>query len=33
MPRMTARAGAWQRQMLVNGDLAGNLLSFARLPG
>ena len=33
MPRMTARAGAWQRQMLGNGDLAGNLLSFARLPG
>ena len=33
MPRMTARAGAWQRQMLDNGDLAGNLLSFARLPG
>ena len=32
MPRMTARAGAWQRQMLDNGDLAGNLLSFARLP-
>ena len=33
MPRMTARAGAWQRQMLDNGDLAGNLLSFVRLPG
>lgn len=33
MPRMTARAGAWQRQMLGNGDLAGNLLSFVRLPG
>lgn len=33
MPRTTARAGAWQRQMLDNGDLAGNLLSFVRLPG
>lgn len=31
MPRMTARAGGWQRQMLGNGDLTGNLLSFARL--
>ena len=33
MPRMTTRAGDWQWQMLGNGDLAGNLLSFARLPG
>ena len=32
MPRMTARAGAWQAQMHDNGDLAGNLLAFARLP-
>ena len=33
LPRMTARAGHWHAQMLGNGDLAGNLLSFARLPG
>ena len=32
MPRMTARAGAWQAQMHDNGDLAGNVLAFARLP-
>ena len=32
MPRMAAKAGAWQAQMLANGDLAGNLLSFVRLP-
>ena len=32
MPRIASRAGAWQAQMLDNGDLAGNLLSFARLP-
>ncbi|OYO27443.1 elongation factor P maturation arginine rhamnosyltransferase EarP [Janthinobacterium sp. PC23-8] len=33
LPRMTARAGHWHAQMRGNGDLAGNLLSFARLPG
>ncbi|HEY8101250.1 MAG TPA: elongation factor P maturation arginine rhamnosyltransferase EarP [Burkholderiaceae bacterium] len=30
MPKITCRAVEWQRQMLANGDLAGNLLDFAR---
>ncbi|MFZ4878761.1 elongation factor P maturation arginine rhamnosyltransferase EarP [Janthinobacterium sp. Mn2066] len=30
MPRIAARASAWQVQMLENGDLASNLLAFAR---
>jgi uncharacterized repeat protein (TIGR03837 family) len=29
MPAIASRAGAWQKQMLENGDLAGNLLKFA----
>lgn len=29
MPKMSYRAADWQRQMLVNGDLASNLLKFA----
>ncbi len=29
MPAMTARAEAWQQQMLALGDLAGNMLRFA----
>jgi uncharacterized repeat protein (TIGR03837 family) len=29
MPAFASRAQAWQRQMLENGDLASNLLSFA----
>ena len=32
MARITARAADWHAQMLGNGELAGNLLSFARLP-
>jgi uncharacterized repeat protein (TIGR03837 family) len=30
MPKMSRRAVEWQRQMLANGDLASNLLNFAR---
>jgi len=33
MPRIAARAGAWQALMLENGDLASNLLAFARPAG
>jgi len=29
LPRIRARAQAWQRQMQSNGDLASNLLAFA----
>jgi uncharacterized repeat protein (TIGR03837 family) len=29
MPKMVSGAADWQRQMLANGDLAGNLLEFA----
>jgi uncharacterized repeat protein (TIGR03837 family) len=29
MPAIASRAQAWQKQMLENGDLAGNLLKFA----
>lgn len=29
LPEMERRADEWQRQMLANGDLAGNLLQFA----
>jgi uncharacterized repeat protein (TIGR03837 family) len=29
MPAIASRAEAWQKQMLENGDLAGNLLKFA----
>ncbi|MDC8758501.1 elongation factor P maturation arginine rhamnosyltransferase EarP [Janthinobacterium fluminis] len=30
MPAMTRRAADWQREMLANGDLASNMLAFAR---
>ena len=30
LPRIRARTQAWQRQMQANGDLASNLLAFAR---
>jgi uncharacterized repeat protein (TIGR03837 family) len=30
MPAITSRAAAWQRQVVSNGDLASNLLRFAR---
>jgi uncharacterized repeat protein (TIGR03837 family) len=33
LPRLTARAAEWERQMLENGDLVSNLLSFTRSPG
>ena len=29
MPKMTLRARDWERQMLLNGDMTGNLLKFA----
>lgn len=29
VPRLTARAGDWEQQMLQNGDLASNLLAFS----
>jgi uncharacterized repeat protein (TIGR03837 family) len=33
LPRLTARAAEWEREMLENGDLVSNLLSFTRSPG
>jgi hypothetical protein len=31
MPAIVARAADWQRQILENGDMTGNLLKFSRL--
>ncbi|MBA5608399.1 elongation factor P maturation arginine rhamnosyltransferase EarP [Duganella sp. FT3S] len=31
MPAITARAAEWQRQILENGDMTGNLLKFSRV--
>jgi hypothetical protein len=30
MPRLARRADEWRREMLAHGDLANNMLNFAR---